>query len=185
MNVVKKSDANVQTSANASAKGSMSGNRERVHRKESSRSPIRRKLAQERRQRQLVTTAIEAEIASNAGAHGVFKKNVAATLSNASMKAPRRPNVVQRVPSTKTHRERSPSVATTAFLKAREREKAQKQTPSAVRREVNGDFGYYYPIGLCMVAKRLEALNIRSRHRAAAANGLIMSDDTPRPSIEK
>ena len=185
MNVVKKSDANVQTSANASAKGSMSGNRERVHRKESSRSPIRRKLAQERRQRQLVTTAIEAEIASNAGAHGVFKKNVAATLSNASMKAPRRPNVVQRVPSAKTHRERSPSVATTAFLKAREREKAQKQTPSAVRREVNGDFGYYYPIGLCMVAKRLEALNIRSRHRAAAANGLIMSDDTPRPSIEK
>jgi hypothetical protein len=185
INVVKKSNADVQTSANACAKGSMSENRGCAHRNESSRSPIRRKLAKERRQRQLVTSVIEAEIASNAGAHGIFKKNVATTLANASMKAPRRPDFVQRVPSAKTDRERSPSVATTAFLKAREREKAQKQAPSAVRREVNGDYGHYYPIGLCMVAKELEALNIRYRHRAAAAYGFSISDDTPRPSIEK
>jgi hypothetical protein len=185
VNVVKRSNADVQTSANARAKGSMSENRGCVHRKESSRSPIRRKLAKERRQRHLVTSAIEAEIASNAGAHGIFKKNVATILSNASMKAPRQPDVTQRVPSAKTDRERSPSVATTAFLKAREREKAQKQAPSAVRREVNGDYGHYYPIGLCMVAKELEALNIRCRYRAAAACGFSISDDTPRPSIEK
>jgi hypothetical protein len=189
----KKLNGKQQSSETAAAKILVLKDRWKAGSRRSTMSPQRKKRARELRK---ATTAIEDEIASDPGPHCMSKSIVAATLSSASMKAPRRLHVVQQMPPGKSHRYRSPSLATTAFQKAREREKASKRAPSAVRREVNGDLGHYYPIGLCMVAKELEATDIHRGHPgtpleapyrrcSSKTYGFNMSDDTPRPSIEK
>jgi hypothetical protein len=164
-----------------------------IVRKSSSQSPQRKRQAKELKRG---TIAIEAEIASNAGAHGLFKKNVAAVLSSASMNAPRMPAIVPRraLSAGRRQQERSPSVATKAFLALREKEKREREAPTGVRPEVNRDFGPNYPKGLCIVAKSLEASATRRtpptppntyRYCPGMAYGSNLSNDMPMPSIEK
>lgn len=124
-----------------------------------------------------LTTAIENEIAGDT-AHEVSKKKVAEVLEKASMNAPKLPPVLPHVRTGTKNPDRSPSVATRGFIAEIERGRAQKHAPTLVRRDVNWDYGPYYPGGLCRTAKEWEAANFHNKTPPSAFR-FSLSDNTP------